>query len=79
MARAKGTTKTSSKPAAKPTEMTRSEPAEIRSLPADVQEKIRARAYELWEKHGRVHGQADSDWLQAEREILGEAAARKLA
>ncbi len=79
MARAKGTTKTSTKSTAKPNEITRSEPTEIRSLPSDVQEKIRARAYELWEQHGRMHGRADHDWLQAEREVLGETAARKLA
>ncbi len=78
MARAK-TTKSSTKAAANSTEITRSEPTAIRSLPSDVQEKIRARAYELWEQGGRTHGRADHDWLQAEREILGETAARKLA
>ncbi len=31
--------------------------------------KIAARAYEIYEERGRHDGQADQDWLQAEREI----------
>lgn len=78
MVRAKGT-KNSTQPAAKPTVISRAEPKEIRSLAPDLQEKVRARAYELWEQHGRRHGSAENDWLQAEKEILGDKAARKLA
>jgi hypothetical protein len=38
-------------------------------------EKIRARAYELWDSNGRQHGRDEEHWLQAERE-LGAAGAR---
>ena len=30
---------------------------------------IAKRAHEIWEKHGRPHGHAESHWLQAEREL----------
>jgi hypothetical protein len=33
-------------------------------------EKIRARAYELYQGRGREPGQDEQDWLRAEREIL---------
>lgn len=35
-----------------------------------VEEKIRLRAYLLFEKRGGEHGRALDDWLQAEEEIL---------
>jgi hypothetical protein len=42
---------------------------------ADLQFRhISLRAYELYEARGRVDGFDVQDWLQAEREILGEAA-----
>ncbi len=34
-------------------------------------EKIRQRAYEIWNRDGRQDGQADDHWLQAERELGG--------
>ena len=37
----------------------------------DTEERIRRRAYELYEQRGRVDGFALDDWLQAEGEILG--------
>ncbi len=37
-----------------------------------LQHRIRERAYEIWNRTGRVHGQADQHWLAAEREILSE-------
>jgi hypothetical protein len=37
---------------------------------SDIEERIRRRAYELYEQRGRVDGLALDDWLQAEREIL---------
>jgi len=37
-----------------------------------LEERIRERAYELWMRHGSIHGRADEYWYQAEREILGE-------
>jgi hypothetical protein len=38
----------------------------------DAEEKIRLRAYELYEQRGRIDGHALDDWLQAEGEILGK-------
>jgi len=38
---------------------------------AEIQEKIRRRAFELYEQ-GRGTGDPTQDWLEAEREILGE-------
>jgi hypothetical protein len=37
-----------------------------------TEEYIRLRAYEIWERRGRLHGQDVEDWLQAESEILGK-------
>ncbi|MGO9919305.1 MAG: DUF2934 domain-containing protein [Isosphaeraceae bacterium] len=36
-------------------------------------EQIAARAYELWEAHGRHAGADRDDWLEAERLLRGEA------
>ena len=35
------------------------------------EEDVRARAYELYELHGRIDGHAEEDWLQAEGEVAG--------
>jgi len=34
------------------------------------QDRIRERAYELYESRGREPGQEEQDWLRAEQEIL---------
>lgn len=34
------------------------------------QDRIRARAYELYESRGRENGQDERDWFRAEQEIL---------
>ena len=34
-----------------------------------LQDKIRQRAYELYEKRGRRDGHHEDDWLQAEEEL----------
>jgi hypothetical protein len=34
----------------------------------DVKQRIRERAYELWEREGRPHGRHLDHWVQAERE-----------
>lgn len=39
--------------------------------PADIEESVRRRAYELYEQRGREDGHAMEDWLEAEAEILG--------
>ncbi|MCB9841032.1 MAG: DUF2934 domain-containing protein [Phycisphaeraceae bacterium] len=36
-------------------------------------EQIQQRAYEIWQRRGGGDGNAAVDWLQAERELLGEA------
>ena len=47
-------------------------------LPGDTEERIRRRAYELYEQRGRVDGFALDDWLEAEREILGAQKQRRV-
>jgi len=48
------------------------EPRSRRPKPvSNPEEKIRQRAYELYEQRGRVDGFALDDWLQAEAEIRG--------
>ena len=39
---------------------------------SNAEEKIRVRAYELYEQRGMIDGHALDDWLQAEGEILGK-------
>jgi Protein of unknown function (DUF2934) len=41
-------------------------------LSSDIEERIRERAYELYEQRGRADGFALADWFQAETEIKGE-------
>lgn len=36
---------------------------------SNVEDKIRQRAYELWEQNGKADGSEMDFWLQAEREI----------
>jgi|ERR1700722_8208669 hypothetical protein len=43
-------------------------------MASDFFERIRERAYQIWEGNGR-EGDAEEHWLQAEREILGSQAA----
>jgi len=38
----------------------------------DLEERIRQRAYELWEDSGRPEGGAEEFWHRAERELKGE-------
>jgi len=42
---------------------------------SDVKERIRTRAYELYEQRGRDKGRDLDDWLQAEAEAIGEISA----
>ena len=53
-------------------------PIPIRPKPPDVEveEQIRQRAYQLYEKRGRVDGNAVEDWLIAEEEVLGSKQAK---
>ncbi len=45
----------------------------------DLEAAIRQRAYELYEKRGRQDGLHNEDWLQAEREVLGQQQNRRSA
>jgi hypothetical protein len=44
-------------------------PAAPKRRKDDLQERIRRRAYELWENEGRPQGREQAHWLQAEREV----------
>ncbi len=44
-----------------------------------IEERIRLRAYELYESRGRRDGHALDDWLQAEAELRGQKALRAAA
>jgi len=48
------------------------------SSSSDIEERIRQRAFELYEQRGRVDGFAFDDWLQAETEILGAQQPQKV-
>lgn len=39
---------------------------------AEIDEKIRQRAYELYQKRGGKGGNPTDDWLQAKREVLNQ-------
>jgi len=38
----------------------------------DLNKKIAARAYELFERRGKIHGHDVDDWLRAESEVVWE-------
>jgi hypothetical protein len=41
-----------------------------------LEQRIRQRAYEIWNADGRADGKADEHWLAAEREVLSSLSAR---
>jgi hypothetical protein len=45
----------------------------IESQTPDIEERIRRRAYELYEQRGRVDGKDLDDWLQAKAEVTGKS------
>ena len=47
--------------------------------PADIEAEIRRRAYELYESRGYGDGQAEQDWIQAEREVLARESKKHTA
>jgi DUF2934 family protein len=49
-------------------------PSPVTRAPADLQEQIRCRAYELHEQRGRDDGHQLDDWLQAELEVTQKKA-----
>jgi hypothetical protein len=44
----------------------------------DIEDRIRHRAYQLYEQRGSVDGFALDDWLQAEAEVLRAQTQRKV-
>ena len=50
----------------------KSSPSNVAMMPDTVptQDRIRERAYELYEGRGREPGQDEQDWVHAEQEIL---------
>jgi len=46
---------------------------------SDIEEQIRARAYELYLERGREDGHDEEDWLTAEREVRGTTAEKAAA
>ena len=42
-----------------------------------IHEAIATRAYELWEKRGRPENQAETLWLEAERELVAGRTGQK--
>ncbi|MGC2541093.1 MAG: DUF2934 domain-containing protein, partial [Candidatus Sulfotelmatobacter sp.] len=46
-------------------------------VPVDLTPQIATRAYELYQQRGRGDGQANQDWLEAERETRKDQAAKK--
>ena len=45
----------------------------------DIETEIRRRAYELYESRGYGDGQAEQDWIQAEREVLARESKKHTA
>lgn len=41
--------------------------------PSELNERIKRRAYELWEEEGRPSGREEEHWRRAEQEIAAEA------
>lgn len=38
---------------------------------AELEDRVRHRAYQLYEKRGGAHGHALEDWLESKAEVLG--------
>jgi len=53
--------------------------AERRLSEPELQEQIRARAYELFELRGRLEGYDQEDWAQAEAEVMAKFQREKSA
>ena len=41
-----------------------------------LEDRIRERAYAIWNANGRIDGEADQHWLAAEREVLATLTAQ---
>jgi len=38
-------------------------------MESDREERVRERAYQIWQREGEPHGRADEHWAQAEAEV----------
>ena len=56
------------------TQKSKRTPTLITEAPKNIDERIRRRAYELYEAGGRKDGRDWEDWFRAESEIKGKAA-----
>lgn len=54
-----------------PTLSTSNKPSPQQYHPAELQDRIRRRAYELYQQRHRTEGHDLDDWLQAEAELTG--------
>lgn len=55
-----------------PSDPTKKSPSTAASEPEQLEDQIRARAYELYESRGREDGHDLEDWLRAEEETARE-------
>jgi hypothetical protein len=55
-----------------PSDTTKKPSSKAVSDPEQLEDRIRARAYELYESRGREDGHDLEDWLRAEEEIASE-------
>jgi hypothetical protein len=56
-----------------PSDMSTLHPArQSREDPMQDQDRLRQRAYEIWEREGRPEGRHEEHWVQAHREIEAE-------
>ncbi len=56
-------------------ESTAVETGEVEAPEMELEQKIAARAHELWIERGCPFGSPDEDWFRAEEEIRGSGAA----
>jgi hypothetical protein len=52
---------------------------EMLHMELSLEQRIRERAYEIWNASGREHGRADEYWLSAERELLATSRVQSAA
>jgi len=45
---------------------------------SDREERIRRRAYEIWQSEGHAHGRHEDHWHRAEREIAADEAGSRV-
>jgi hypothetical protein len=45
----------------------------------DIEDRVRQRAFELWEQRGRPEGYEAEFWYQAERELKGEGSSSDIS